>query len=107
MTVAVIGIALHEIASGYAVVGGDDHFGLPLQGIHMGRNAPGQGPDVGRLVVIGRSGANRRLAAHLLECAEGLVVGGGACWCGVLGVEGGDQDAVAALFGKGGDTTGC
>src|SRR5690606_14459255 len=56
-----IGIATPRVALRYAVVGGDHHLGLEINGGEVTLDRAGEGVDIDGLVVIGRYSADRRL----------------------------------------------
>ena len=106
LAVAVIGVALFEIALGYAVEGGEHHLRREGKRCKMGFDRPGEGVDVDGIVVVGRHGTQRRLPALGEQVREGLVVDGGRRGGGILRIERIDENAFAACRLQGIETAG-
>ena len=106
LAVALVGVALGQVALGHAVVAGDERVGAAVEAGVGGLDRAGQRLDVERVVVVGRHGADRRLPAQGHQRAEGLVVGGGGGGGGILRVEREEEQALAAGLAEPGDHRG-
>ncbi len=95
--VAVIGIALLEIALRHPVIGGKDQLRLEVErGDAFGQRLC-QRVDIGRLIVIGGKHPNRRLPAHLAERSRYAVDNRCRRRRAILRIERRDQNTVAAF----------
>ena len=96
LAVAMIGVALAEIGKRDAVIGGDHRLRLEIERGEMAFDAFGERVDIGRLIVIGRDRAQRRLPAHALQRIEGRVVDARGGRGAVLRIKRKDEHAIAA-----------
>jgi len=91
-----IGIAKLERAARHAVEAGDDRLRRKIERGKMMFHVGLQRIDIGRVVVIGRQCAQRRLPAHPGQRKEGGVVRGRGRRRAILRIERREQDAVAS-----------
>jgi hypothetical protein len=75
---------------------GEHDFRFPIETGEMVLDRLGDGLDIGRIVVIGRHGPERRLPAHVHHRLESLVVDRRRGCCGILRVEREQNDTVTA-----------
>ena len=90
-----IGIAELQRPLRHAVEARDDRVGLEVERRESMLDRRRQRVDIGRIVMIGRQRADRRLPAHRGQRRERLVVGGRGRRRAILRIERRDQDALA------------
>ena len=93
----IIGIAFVEIGLRNAVIGGEHHLGLEIEGGEPRPHRVRERFDIDRVVVIGRGDPQRGLPAHGFQRIEDLVADGRGRSRGILRIERHDENAVAAL----------